>query len=71
VGSEAPVPTFGVTETTGEVAQAGPTTTAPLQGSRPVLPTTGGQFTIPLMVASLACGSGAALLLVRRRPVRS
>lgn len=62
VGAGAPTTTVAVTTTS--VASAAPTTTIGT-GS---LPSTGGQMTLPLMLAALAGLTGTALLVVRRRP---
>jgi LPXTG-motif cell wall-anchored protein len=50
--------------TTTVVAAAAPTTAAASSGS---LPATGGDMTLPLILAGLAAGTGAALLMVRRK----
>lgn len=49
--------------TTTAAGSAGPTPTVP-GGS---LPATGGDMTLPLILAGLAAGTGAALLMVRRK----
>jgi LPXTG-motif cell wall-anchored protein len=52
---------------TEQVGQEGPTTTARRPGSDGLLPNTGSDIAIPLVLAGLAAGTGAATLLVRRR----
>jgi LPXTG-motif cell wall-anchored protein len=56
----------GVTVSTDEVGQAAPTT-APRVGSDGLLPNTGSDIAMPLILGGLAAGTGAATLLVRRR----
>lgn len=51
--------------TTTIVSAGGPTTTAPSSGGS--LPATGGDMTLPLILAALAAGTGTALLMVRRK----
>ncbi|MFN6118732.1 MAG: LPXTG cell wall anchor domain-containing protein, partial [Actinomycetes bacterium] len=57
--------------TTTVVAAAGPTTTVTGGSVTTVpggsLPVTGGDMTLPLILAALAAGTGAALLIVRRK----
>ena len=59
------------TTTTTVVAAAGPTTTVTGGSVTTVpggsLPVTGGDMTLPLILAALAAGTGAALLIVRRK----
>ncbi|MGD9999996.1 MAG: LPXTG cell wall anchor domain-containing protein [Ilumatobacteraceae bacterium] len=55
-----------VTVSTEEVGQEAPTTTT-RRGSDGLLPNTGTDIAIPLVLAGLAAGTGAATLLVRRR----
>jgi LPXTG-motif cell wall-anchored protein len=57
----------GVTASTSAVGQEAPTTTIRRVGSDGLLPNTGGDIAIPLILAGLAAGTGAATLLVRRR----
>jgi LPXTG-motif cell wall-anchored protein len=56
----------GATVTTDEVGQAAPTT-LPRVGSDGLLPNTGSDIAMPLILGGLAAGTGAATLLVRRR----
>lgn len=49
------------------VGQEAPTTTIRRVGSDGLLPNTGADIAIPLVLAGLAAGTGAATLLVRRR----
>ncbi|MFN8022685.1 MAG: LPXTG cell wall anchor domain-containing protein [Acidimicrobiales bacterium] len=65
VASGAPTTTTvtAVSPTTTVVAAAAPTTVA----SSGALPATGGDMTLPLILAGLAAGTGAALLMVRRK----
>jgi LPXTG-motif cell wall-anchored protein len=58
---------LGVTESSAEVGQEAPTSTTRRVGSDGLLPNTGGDMAIPLILAGLAAGTGAATLLVRRR----
>jgi LPXTG-motif cell wall-anchored protein len=58
--------------TTTAVGSGGPTTTVASGGSVTTvpggsLPATGGDMTLPLILAGLAAGTGAALLMVRRK----
>ncbi|MCU1360932.1 MAG: hypothetical protein JWN99_2221 [Ilumatobacteraceae bacterium] len=57
----------GITESSALVGQEAPTTTTKKVGSDGLLPNTGGDVAIPLILALLAAGTGAATLLVRRR----
>jgi LPXTG-motif cell wall-anchored protein len=56
----------GVTVSTDVVDQGAPTTTV-RKASDGLLPNTGSDVAIPLILAGLAAGTGAATLLVRRR----
>ncbi len=69
-----PAPTVAGPTTTPApaVGAGGPTTTAAGGGSAPAvpggsLPATGGDMTLPLILAGLAAGTGAVLLMVRRK----
>ncbi|MBI5087897.1 MAG: LPXTG cell wall anchor domain-containing protein [Actinobacteria bacterium] len=56
-----------MTVSTDQVGQEAPTTTTRRPGSDGLLPNTGGDIAMPLVLAGLAAGTGAATLLVRRR----
>jgi LPXTG-motif cell wall-anchored protein len=58
---------LGVSESSDQVGQEAPTSTIRRVGSDGLLPNTGGDMAIPLILAGLAAGTGAATLLVRRR----
>ena len=65
-------PTTTPAPTTTAVGSGGPTTTVASGGSVTTvpggsLPATGGDMTLPLILAGLAAGTGAALLMVRRK----
>jgi LPXTG-motif cell wall-anchored protein len=67
----APTTTTAVAPTTTAVGSGGPTTTAASGSVTTIpsgsLPATGGDMTLPLILAGLAAGTGAALLMVRRK----
>jgi LPXTG-motif cell wall-anchored protein len=59
---------LGVTvSSSDQVGQEAPTSTIRKVGSDGLLPNTGSDIAIPLILALLAAGTGAATLLVRRR----
>jgi LPXTG-motif cell wall-anchored protein len=70
---DTPTTTETPAPTTTQVASNAPTTTVQVASNAPTttlggsLPTTGGDMTLPLILAGLAAGTGAALLMVRRK----